>query len=218
LPGRYVAIEVVDDGCGMSESVKAQIFDPFFTTKFTGRGLGLAAVMGIIRTHRGTISIESAPGKGSAFTVVLPAVAPPAEAVSPESRRDLRGYGNILVVDDEELVRGMARFTLERCGYTIEMAADGRAAVEAFAARPRDFAAVLLDLTMPIMDGEQALERIRQIRPDVPVLLSSGFSEVEALRRFQDRGLAGFLQKPYTATALARKVKHAVKLNGQSPV
>ena len=208
-----VVLEVTDTGCGMDEHTKMRIFDPFFTTKFTGRGLGLAAVMGIIHGHGASVSVTTAPGRGSTFSVVFPvsAASTTPSAIPAEQRVDLRGYGNILVVDDEELVRSMAKFTLERCGYNVELAQDGRCAVDAFAARPHDFAAVLLDLTMPVMSGEEALQHIQQIRPDVPVVLSSGFSEIEARQRFRKTGLAGFLRKPYTATALAKRIKQAVK-------
>jgi CheY-like chemotaxis protein len=209
---RQVLLEVRDDGAGMSDEVKARIFDPFFTTKFTGRGLGLSAVMGIIRSHRGTISVTTAPGRGTTFTVVLPAAVGDRLQASVPPETELRGYGNILVVDDEELVRNMARFTLERYGYTVELASDGSEAVALFASCPDDFAAVLLDLTMPVMRGEDALRAIREIRPKVPVVLSSGYTEADAMARFADSAPAGFLQKPYTATALARRIKQAVRM------
>jgi PAS domain S-box-containing protein len=206
-----VILTVQDTGCGMSAETKAQMFDPFFTTKFTGRGLGLAAVMGIIRTHRGSISVDSTPGMGTTVTVVLPGSSAAPTASVCDEQVELRGDGLVLVVDDEDVVRNLARFTLEKCGYTTELAANGKEGLVAFTARPREFAAVLLDLTMPIMGGEEMLEHLRKIREDIPVVLSSGYSELEALRRFRSRGLAAFLQKPYTATALARKLKQALR-------
>jgi len=208
---QQVILEVRDTGCGMDEPTLARIFDPFYSTKFTGRGLGLSAVVGIIRAHRGEISVDSTPGIGTTFTVVLPAAPDISTIEPPDTQVDTRGFGSVLVVDDEELVRNMAKVTLERCGYSVETAGNGQIAVEAFSARPEEFAVVLLDLAMPVMDGEEALRHIKGIRSDAIVVLSSGYSEMEAVNRFQNRGLSGFLQKPYTATALARKIKQAVK-------
>ncbi len=210
-PGRYVTLEVRDAGCGMDAATLSRIFDPFFTTKFTGRGLGLAAVLGMVRGHKGALQVESAPGKGSSFKVLFPASEGQVARVERSSPQEsLAGHETILVIDDEEAVRQTAKAALESYGYRVVVAANGKEGVDVFQALGEEIAAVLLDMTMPVMSGEETLVRLKRIRPEIPIVLSSGYNEAEATRRFTDKGLAGFAQKPYTAAGLAEKMKIAL--------
>ena len=210
-PGSHVMLEVSDNGCGMNEQTLQKIFDPFFTTKFAGRGLGLSAVLGIVRAHKGALNVYSQPGRGTTFKLLFPVFgeAPALEITPAAEASKLAGCGTVLIVDDEEMVRHTARHTLERYGYRTLVAENGQQAVETYQ-RERNVSLVLLDLTMPIMGGEEALRQLKTIDPGVRVLLSSGYNETEALERFAGEGLAGFIQKPYTATGLAESVKHVM--------
>ncbi len=205
--GLYVCLEIADSGCGMSKDTLAKLFDPFFTTKFTGRGLGMAAVLGIVRGHKGAIKVYSEEQKGTTFKVLLPASSRPAELFDINENEDnWQGSGTVLLVDDEETIRGIGAEMLEELGFTAITANDGVEAVEIFKRTP-DIAFVILDLTMPHMDGEQCFRELRQLKPDVKVIMSSGFSEHEVTQKFIGRGLAGFIQKPYRLSALKEVIR-----------
>ena len=209
--GAYVALEVHDSGCGMDDDTVRRIFDPFFTTKFTGRGLGLSAVQGIVRGHKGTLKVYSRPGRGTTFKVLFPATEETAPA-APAPRIPAAAAGElVLVVDDEEIIRRTAKSMLERHGYTVVVADDGQKALELFEVLADKVALVLLDMTMPVLSGEETFRLMKNIRPGIKVLLSSGYNESEAVRRFTGKGLAGFIQKPYSSMALQEKVGYILK-------
>lgn len=201
-PGTFVFIEISDSGEGMNEETLGRIFDPFFTTKVNGRGLGLAAVQGIVRGHKGLIRVYSELGRGTTFKVFLPARDGAAQKEPMPDSPVARLKGTVLVVDDEPSVREFARSALEYGGYRVVEAGDGREGVEAFRALAGEIDVVLLDLTMPRMSGEEALREIRKIRGTTRVILSSGYNEVEATRRLVGRASVEFIQKPYTVREL----------------
>lgn len=209
VDGPLVFLTVVDSGCGMDTSTRDRVFDPFFTTKEAGHGLGLSAVSGIVARHRGAVAIESSPGQGTRVTIYLPASRATTER-EPEASDNGQAEslsGTVLVVDDEEVVRTFARHALEHFGVTVLTAENGKAATDLFERKPDAIDAVLLDMTMPVMGGVETLETMRQIRADIPIVLTSGYDEESTAQELVAKGEVKFIHKPYRMLELAQVLK-----------
>ena len=211
-PGVYVMLEVRDTGCGMPPELQARIFEPFFTTKASGRGLGLSAMLGILKAHRGAIQILTQPGKGTTFRIYFPTCQADAPECEPEpiALDEFALEGHVLLVEDEASIRESTRMALERLGLRVSEAEDGQAGLEAFQRQPNAFDLVLMDLTMPRLNGREAFRAIRSLRPETPIILCSGYDESSSTQNLMEEGLAAFIPKPYVLKDLARAIQKCI--------
>jgi signal transduction histidine kinase len=207
-PGKHVCLRVHDNGCGMDEATRMRIFDPFFTTKPRGHGLGLAAMLGVVRAHGGTLTVDSEPGVGSCFTLYLPAsdASPRGSTPTPEPPAIVARSSCVLVVDDEALVRKVARRMLERVGYAVLTANDGLEAIELFERQRGSIDCVVLDLGMPRLGGIETMQRLRALAPELPVVLSSGYSQRHDIEMYADDPRCRVVHKPYDIEQLTAAV------------
>lgn len=211
--GQYVYLEVSDNGCGMDKETMSKVFDPFFTTKFTGRGLGLAAVIGIVRGHKGAIRVESEKGKGTVFKILFPVIdIPPEKNDKPEKKVDFSSRGTVLLVDDDKMALETGKRLIKKLGFNVLTASDGFEAIQIFcddhmAETENKITCIILDLTMPYMDGVETFHELNRLNSNIPVILSSGYNEQELTGRFKEKWPAGFIQKPYGIDLLMNKFR-----------
>jgi signal transduction histidine kinase/CheY-like chemotaxis protein len=206
-PQPYVFVEVTDNGIGLDQNELMQIFDPFYSTKFTGRGLGLAVVMGIVRGHSGAIDVKSTVGLGSRFRILLPCSSLPIQITERQMHSiEWSGEGTILVCDDEESILEVSKKMIQRLGFDVILASNGQEAVSKFKQFQNKIVAIVMDLTMPYMDGIQAYTEISAVDASIPVILSSGYNEQELTSQFSNLGFAAIIQKPFTFQDLSKKL------------
>jgi len=214
-PGAYAKISIKDTGIGMDEATRQRIFDPFFTTKekSRGTGLGLASTYGIIKNHKGAITVRSKPGQGTTFNIFLPISEGDCDEPEIEQKDLDRGSETVLLVDDEEMVLDVGREMLERLGYRVMVAKDGEEAIQRIDQKGREIELVILDLIMPGLDGGKVFDMIREHRPGMPVILSSGYALEGQTQQIMSRGCNGFIQKPFSLSQLSQVVRRV--LSGQ---
>jgi PAS domain S-box-containing protein len=210
LQGRFVRLDIRDEGHGIDEELRGRVFDPFFSTKSKGRGLGLASCYSIIKNHEGHISLHSEPREGTTFTIILPASASPAVNSGCAAEQPVFGSGRILIMDDEEIIREIAREIIEQLGYRAEVASDGEEAIRIYGRAMESgstFHAVIMDLTVPGgMGGKEAVSRLLAIDPDVRAIVSSGYSNDPIMANYREYGFVEVVSKPYTIEELSRKL------------
>jgi len=211
--GPYVFIEVGDTGHGMDKETIKHIFDPFFTTKFTGRGLGLASVFGIVKANKGTVKVRSTPGEGSVFTLIFPAI--PALSYGEKNKKKKRQKKNnaILIVDDESLLCATGKVFFEGKGFQVFTAGNGKEALDIYKEKKGKISCILLDLVMPVMDGEETIKELNRLKCDIPVVVLSGYNEEVVMERFSGQDISGFVKKPYSMKALYEKVMEIIGEN-----
>ncbi len=213
IPGNYAVLEITDSGCGIESGKLEQIFEPFFTTKFTGRGLGLSAVSGIIRSHNAGLSVKSIIGEGTCFKIFFPvSLEGGIQDKQAIKKRQAAGVKSltVLIADDEKYIRDLTTKMLHISGYKVHIARNGKEAIEVFMKNKNEISCIMLDLTMPELDGSEALSEIRKIDPDIPIIITSGYCEFDIVSRFADEKIAGFLQKPYNLEDIVSAIENAV--------
>jgi len=212
--GSYVCLEVTDTGCGMDEETKWRIFEPFYTTKFTGRGLGMSAVLGIINSHKGALQLHSQLGQGSTFKIYLPAQKMDSaqdRSVQQTTESQWQGHGTILLAEDEEQIRYIAKTYLEMFGFTVVEAVNGKEALDLYQKSASDISLVITDMGMPVMDGYALFNALKQLKPTLPIIVSSGFGDADITSRIGHDDIAGLISKPYTSDKLSKVLKSVLE-------